>query len=221
MFPKGTSQGYLSTPVVNAVYQNLDNYEVVYTIGLTQSFSAPTIEFLENDVVIDSFTLGTAVNVQTNIPQASRTFGSYTQGATLKVRITNGIDSKTSSGLSASYVKVTSLPAITGLSAFATRDGFSSGYDWGFDIPSYSMTSASNFYNMAASILLESRTTSPPTSFVTVVTKNFTIPADAASWFATYEDDGPMSPVPDEYRVTVTISAAGYSVNASFTDIPS
>ena len=215
MFPRAVPQSQLPTPAILAVVQDQDNFLVTYSRGLTQSHEYILTEFLVDDVVVKSFLISPQP-VLVNVPNDTEDFPGYTQGAEVKVRLSNSIETKTSAPFTTTYTRLEGLPTIPQVGSFAIRDGITPGqYEWGFDISPYPILSTDGYYNIQVIVTLEARSF-PSGVFSLIGTRFFSVPADANLWFNSPNyDDGPTIVAPDEIRVTVTITAAGYSTSLS------
>lgn len=216
MFPKTSHASYVSTPTITSVVQNLMNYQIVYELGLAQNQSGLFVEILENDVVIYSETQGENV-VQRLFTTFTRSVGTYAAGAVIKVRVTADNITKTSTGFTTTFALFSGFPTLDTIIVYALRDEGPGliNYEWGWQADNYpppSPVPAATYSNVSVSVILESKTTSPPSGFVL----KHTISGNPADWLDS--TGGPhfssgQSSQPDQVRATLTINVAGYSTS--------
>lgn len=218
MFPKPTEQSRLPTLSINAVDQDEDNYVITYSGGVIQSFEEVNLKVLLDDVEVSSTPIG-LYPVQATLSGSTVSVPGYAKDVVVKLCLESIFQTTTSTGFTSTYDRFSgTFPSLASFGGFITN-GTGDTYDWGFDASPFDILSTDNYSNMSATVKLESRTTSPPGSFVEVATRSFTIPNDENLWYnSSPYVNGPKSSEPDEGRVTLTVNVAGYSTSASFTD---
>lgn len=213
MFPKSFHSSYISTPVITSSVQHLTNFQVVFELGSVQHQGGSFIEILVDGIVAHSEYQGPNY-VLTVLPPLTRNFGSYYEGAEIKVRVTADNITKISSGFVTTFALFSGFPVMSAIivSALKNQGPGLSQYEWSWQPDTYTALPSATYSSVSVSVVLESRTTSPASGFVVRDTRS----GDASDWLSgggPFIGSGGQSSLPAEVRATLTINAAGYSIS--------
>lgn len=222
------SVGTLATPLILYVRQNQNNYRIGVTVGSLQSFFPITYEIFADGVSIATGTLASSSPALTDFGTIEYDVGTYTEGKEITYTVTTLSQSKTSMGMTASYVRfggsfvgITFNPVDT--NAY-TDPSEGTKYSWNAEIAD--MIPDLGYYNPVVSYFMEwdtvVGTTYPDNQTITDSWSGFGGGAFArASVGAEGGTLAKLSPHTvsggNKFRFHVTVSAAGYSQTYDYT----
>jgi hypothetical protein len=222
------SVGTLATPLILYVRQNQNNYRIGVTVGNLQSFFPITYEIFADGVSIATGTLASSSPALTDFGTIEYDVGTYTEGKEITYTVTTLSQSKTSIGMTASYVRFSgSFSGITfdpvGANAY-TDPSEGTKYSWRIYIDNLIVDAG--YYNPVISYFFEwdtvAGTTYPNTQ--TINSSWVGHPGGTFTEGSVGNEGGALSKLSphtvsggNKFRFHVTVSVAGYSQTYDYT----